>query len=107
MINAIGFGWTNTIMTVISYGGMVCVILTLRYGSTWRERANARYGVTYKEADESKPEQADVVQEDGIQEDVNDRVMEMRGRGVKRTPSALPQPEVLLRRTHSLTEAHH
>ncbi len=95
-------------MTFISYGGMVCVILTCRYGSEWREKANDKHGVTYKEADERQPS-GDV--EDGevmSTEEVQDEVKEMRGSSlIRRTPSALPQPSDLLRRTHSLTGPHH
>lgn len=32
------------------------MLLTLKYGDKWRERANEKYGVTYKEADEYRKE---------------------------------------------------
>lgn len=117
IINRIGFGWTNTIMTVISYAGMACVIVTYKHGSTWRERANAKHGVTYREADEIRPDEDKVEEQvepaqpskdEKEKEDPRDQVGDLqRGMSMRRTPSKLPQPSALLSRTHSLTEAHH
>jgi hypothetical protein len=55
-INAIGTGWTNTAAAIIAYIGAGLILLTLRYGDKWRDRANKIHGVTYKEADEYRKE---------------------------------------------------
>lgn len=55
-IDWIGTGWTNTAAAIIGWLGVILMLLTLKYGDKWRQRANEKYGVTYKEADEYQKE---------------------------------------------------
>ncbi|WWC65403.1 uncharacterized protein I303_108021 [Kwoniella dejecticola CBS 10117] len=54
--NAIGWGITMTICTVLTWLSALALYLLYKYGDRWRERANERYGITSKQADEERVE---------------------------------------------------
>ncbi len=110
-VNAIGIGWTNTLAAGISLFGTVCILLTLRYGSKWRETANAKHGVTYKEADEMTKEDLEAAAANALddkEKGEEDSEKTMTG-SVPMQPvkSRLPEVHEVLSRTYSSTHAHH
>lgn len=137
MIDAIGIGWTNTIAAFVNWIGTALILVTIRYGSKWREAANERYGVTYKEDDEIHADEAEVqaavpgvnveledkAPMDSVLTDAERQAIEAERHDepssttpkiempVRRMPSRrgdpLPDVSEVLRRTQSHASAHH
>nr|XP_019051257.1 dityrosine transporter [Kwoniella bestiolae CBS 10118]OCF30187.1 dityrosine transporter [Kwoniella bestiolae CBS 10118] len=54
--NAIGWGLTMTICTILTWIAALALYLLYKYGDKWRENANRRYGITARQADEERVE---------------------------------------------------
>ncbi|EIW69837.1 hypothetical protein TREMEDRAFT_13217, partial [Tremella mesenterica DSM 1558] len=53
--NAIGWGWTMTITSVICWMACGMILLMLKYGTAWREKANAKYGIQPRDGERPNP----------------------------------------------------
>lgn len=117
--------------------GFIAILVTIKWGSEWRERANEKNGNTYKEADEiAVPKPSGTFEEGKVgseqkklkQKEVSssspvlverhetaesdlgrDEVGEMvqHLRRMRTQRGQLPDSSMLLSRSHSLTEGHH
>lgn len=103
------------------------LLLTIRYGHHWRERANKKYGYDSISADEKHPpsilgnESADGAKEEdvsGLEDDAHTELplrqpvmkggsgLERKG-SAPRSAGALPNAEAMLHRTASITASIH